>query len=300
MKELSRGQSTYALGHSDQELDRLSLQARLFDPFTRRVLEEAGIREGMRVLDVGSGSGDVAFLAARMVGPGGRVIGTDRAVEAVTRASGRAKAVGLENVEFLQGDPTEMTFDQPFDAVIGRLVLMYYPDPASALRKLSVNLREGGLLVFQEFDITHCRSIPRVPSYERQVEWIRQALLATDARTQLGVELYSIFMAAGLPGPSMRMDAAINGDPEFLAYELLAEVTRSLLPVIEKFKIATAEEVDISTLARRVRDEVVAVKGVAISPALIGAWSATLPAQKMIGEAHTSGTPAFGRNPRLP
>jgi ubiquinone/menaquinone biosynthesis C-methylase UbiE len=86
----------------------------------------------MRVLDVGSGSGDVAFLAARMVGPGGRVIGTDRAVEAVTRASGRVKAVGLENVEFLLGDPTEMKFDQPFDAVIGRLVLMYYPDPASA------------------------------------------------------------------------------------------------------------------------------------------------------------------------
>jgi hypothetical protein len=157
---------------------------------------------------------------------------------------------------------------------------MYYPDPAAALRGLCAHLRDRGLIVFQEFDITNCRSIPRVPTYERQVEWIRQALLATDARTQLGLELYSIFMAAGLPAPSMRMDAAINGNPDFLAYELLAEVTRSLLPVIEKFKIATAEEVDVCTLARRVRDEVVAVKGVAISPALIGAWCATLPAQK--------------------
>ena len=276
MREASRGQSAYALGHSEKELDRLSLQARLFDPFTRQVLEEAGIREGMRILDVGSGSGDVAFLAARMVGPGGRVIGTDRAVEAVTRGSGRVRAVGLENVEFLQGDPTEMKFDQPFDAVIGRLVLMYYPDPVAAVRRLCAHLRDGGLIVFQEFDITHCRSIPRVPSYERQVEWIRQALLATGARTQLGLELYSLFMAAGLPGPSMRMDSAINGDPDFLAYQVLAEVTRSLLPVIEKFKIATAEEVDISTLARRVRDEVVAAKGVAVSPALIGAWSTNL------------------------
>jgi ubiquinone/menaquinone biosynthesis C-methylase UbiE len=56
--------SSYVLGHSDPELARLKMQARLLEPITRQFLREAGITAGMRVLDVGSGAGDVAVLAA--------------------------------------------------------------------------------------------------------------------------------------------------------------------------------------------------------------------------------------------
>ena len=58
----------YVLGHSDRELDRLAVQARLIDPITCRFFSDAGIAPGMRVLDVGSGAGDTAFLAAGLVG----------------------------------------------------------------------------------------------------------------------------------------------------------------------------------------------------------------------------------------
>ena len=75
MKEALARQSRYALGHSEQELDRLSRQAEIFEPFTRQLLQQAGISRGMRVLDVGCGSGDVSFLASELVGPSGKVIG---------------------------------------------------------------------------------------------------------------------------------------------------------------------------------------------------------------------------------
>ena len=78
--------NTYVLGHNDNELDRLTTQARMLEPFTRQLLVEAGIRPGMRVLDVGCGSGDVSFLAANLVGPNGRVVGVDVARAAVVRA----------------------------------------------------------------------------------------------------------------------------------------------------------------------------------------------------------------------
>ena len=58
----------YVLGHSDRELGRLSTQARLVEPITREFFLDAGIVPGMRILDVGSGSGDVAFLAADLAG----------------------------------------------------------------------------------------------------------------------------------------------------------------------------------------------------------------------------------------
>jgi ubiquinone/menaquinone biosynthesis C-methylase UbiE len=165
MKETATQQLTYALGHSERELERLSRQARAFEPFTRQLLQHAGINTGMRVLDVGCGSGDVAFLAADLVGPTGEVIGADRAAAATRRATASAQARDLRNVRFLEGDPTEMQFDRPFDAVIGRLVLMYYPDPVDAVRRLARHVREGGLIIFQEFDIANCRSLPLAPTF---------------------------------------------------------------------------------------------------------------------------------------
>jgi hypothetical protein len=65
----------YSLGHSDRELERLRVQARLIDPITRRFFVDAGIAPGMRVLDVGSGVGNVAFLAAELVEPPARSSG---------------------------------------------------------------------------------------------------------------------------------------------------------------------------------------------------------------------------------
>ena len=99
----SSGHGGYALGHSDRELDRLSAQARLIDPITRQFFREAGIAPGMRVLDVGSGAGDVAFLLAELVGDSGDVVGVDRAPGALAVARARADADSRRNVSFLRG-----------------------------------------------------------------------------------------------------------------------------------------------------------------------------------------------------
>jgi SAM-dependent methyltransferase len=227
----------------------------------------------MRVLDIGCGSGDVAFLAADLVGPSGKVVGVDREQKAVDWANARAKSQGTTNVNFVEGDPVKMEFDLKFDAVVGRLVLMYYPDPVGALRQLTRHVRQEGLIVFQEMDLSNARSLPVAPVFERCVTWIKQTLSATGARTRLGLELYSVFDEAGLPGPSMRIDAWIGGGPQCPAYEIVADVIHSLLPVMEKLNIASATEVEISTLAQRMRDEVVALKGVVVSAGFIGAWS---------------------------
>ena len=166
-----------------------------------------------------------------------------------------------------------MEFNRQFDAIVGRLVLMYYPDPVDTIRKLMRHVRPDGLIVFQELDMANARSVPFAPLFERSLTWIKQTLSATGAQIQLGLELYPVFLAAGLPGPSMRMDTLIGGGPQCPLYEILAELIQSLLPVMEKLKIASAAEVGISTLAQRMRDEVVALKGVVLSTGFIGAWS---------------------------
>jgi SAM-dependent methyltransferase len=179
----------------------------------------------------------------------------------------------MRNVKFVQGDPAKMDFVRPFDAIVGRLVLMYYPNPVETIRNLSRHLRPGGLLVFQEIDVANCGSYPPAPIFDRAVAWIKAAFSATGARIEQGLELYPLFLAAGLPAPSLRLDSLIGGGPDCVAYEHIAGVVRSLLPAIEMLKIATASEIQISSLAQRIRDEVVAQEAVVLSPALIGAWS---------------------------
>jgi len=133
----------YVFGHSEVELRRLALQAALIAPTTRRLLVEAGMTSGMRVLDVGTGRGDVAFLVAELVGETGSVVGVDRAPEAVAVARERAEQASLANVSFVEGDPTELSFAAPFDAVVGRYVLQFQPEPSTMLRRLASQLTRG-------------------------------------------------------------------------------------------------------------------------------------------------------------
>jgi ubiquinone/menaquinone biosynthesis C-methylase UbiE len=261
----------YAPGHSERELDRLSVQARMFEPFTRQLFQEAGLRSGMRVLDVGCGSGDVALLAREIVGPTGIVVGVDRAAAAIVRAKARVIAQRMSNVQFIECDPTLTRFDEGFDAIVGRLVLMYYPDPVDAMRKLIAHLRPDGIVAFQEFDASGCKSHPASPTYERCTNWIIRALQLSGADSHVGLKLYRIFRSSGLAAPTLRLDGAISGGPS-APYEALAEVVRSLLPAMEKFGIAKAAEVEIDSLALRIRDEVLAQDSVVVSPLLIGAW----------------------------
>src|SRR5262252_3747331 len=109
----------YILGHSEAEIRRLQMQAAILRPITERLLRGAGIEPGMRVLDVGSGAGDVALLAAELVGPSGSVIGIDRDARSVALAAHRANLEGLTWAEFRETTVEAFTGGGSFDAVVG-------------------------------------------------------------------------------------------------------------------------------------------------------------------------------------
>src|SRR5215470_16176648 len=137
--------SQYALGSSDAERERLIRQAAFLNPLTERLFRDAGIGPGQRVLDLGSGVGDVAMLAARLVGPSGEVVGAERDPRSIDRARARVKRAGLPNVSFIHCDISQVQTTVPFDAAVGRFILQFVPDPVAALRGLSRVLRPGGV-----------------------------------------------------------------------------------------------------------------------------------------------------------
>jgi 2-polyprenyl-3-methyl-5-hydroxy-6-metoxy-1,4-benzoquinol methylase len=266
----------YVLGHSAEELNRLIDQARLFGELTEDVFVRAGIGPGMRVLDVGCGAGDVSFLLARMVGPSGAVVGVDRSEDAVAMANARAQAMGLSQVSFSQGDIEDISLDQPVDAAVGRFVLMYSPEPSVSLRRVAANVRAGGIVAFQEMNVAEAKSFPHVDLFEQSMRWIIETLDREKVKNLMGLGLFRTFVEAGLPPPQMIMGARVEGSSDSLGYQIVAQVVKSLLPVMEKLGVANEKEVQIETLAQRLRDEVISQGAVIVLPPLVGAWTRTL------------------------
>jgi len=273
MTDLSAVPHDYILGHSDREIDRLKKQAVLIEPVTRRFFATAGIETGMRVLDVGSGVGDVAFLAAAMVGERGEVVGADRSALALQTARGRAAECGLRNVRFIDGDPAELDFDGPFDAVLGRYVLQFQEDPGKMLRGLVRHLRPGGVIVFHEVDWGGLESFPPVPTFDRCCRWGVETMRRHGTETRMGVKLYSAFVDGGLPPPKLRLEALIEGPTHNAGIlNLMSRLMHTLLLQMEQYGIASAEDLDLPNLVERMTREAVATRSIVRGHTQVGAW----------------------------
>ncbi|ESY64695.1 class I SAM-dependent methyltransferase [Mesorhizobium opportunistum] len=264
----------YELGHSDRELKRLATQAALVDPMTRDYLRRAGLRTGMKVLDVGSGAGDVAFLAADIVGPTGLVIGSDRSAEALNAARARAAQRGLENVIFQQCDPATFTFDISFDAIVGRYVLMFSPDPVEMLRGVARHLGPGGVIVFHEVDWTGAASFPSAPTYENCFRCIVETFRRVGTNPNMGLRLHSTFVKAGLPAPSMAVSALAGGGSDSLSgIDLISDLAVIMAPVMEQMGVIATSELGPETLQDRIRAEASRNASVVVGRYEVGAWS---------------------------
>lgn len=264
--------STYVLGHADAEVQRLLLQGRLYDHYTEHALRLAGLRPGMRVLDIGSGPGNVSFVAARLVGPTGSVLGVDAAPEMVELARARAAEQGLSTAHFVHSAIDAIELDEPVDALVGRLILMHLPDPAAALRRLSSFVRPGGVIAFSENDIAGGRTVPEVPLFGQVIAGIVRAFEAMGLSARFGTTLHTIFTDAGLGAPQLTLGAPTGtaADADILAYG--AEVWRLVSPIAQQGGFAIDEVADINDFVPRFREQALAANALITMPPIITAW----------------------------
>ncbi len=263
----------YPLGYSDHEARRLAEQGVLLEDLTQDMLRRAGLQPGMHVLDIGCGVGDVSLLAARMVGPEGQVLGIDRAASSVEAARGRARSLGVTNARFEEADVTSFDSEQRFDAIVGRLVLLFLCEPVGALQRLSRKLAPGGIMAFQEIDIPQMAQSPPSELFTQVRRWIIETFAATGNELEMGSRLYSTFVRAGLPGPEMIAVTGVGCGPKPFGHEYYAHVLRSLLPTAERYGITTAAQSGIDTLATRLLEDALANDRVTFLPRMVSAWT---------------------------
>jgi ubiquinone/menaquinone biosynthesis C-methylase UbiE len=267
----------YVLGHAVDELARLDRQAATLADATRTILTLGGIAQGMRVLDIGTGTGEVAILAGDLVGPAGQVLGVDRSAAAIDYATSKVAERGITNIRFAPSDLTDedlakVLADEEFDAIVGRLVLAYQPSPEAVVRSLTRHLRRGGRFIAMEYDMQAARTIPMTPLVHRTANLISAAFEAAGTPQTLGPRLGQLLAAAGLQDPrSLGLQVYLApDDPSGPA--MISGVVGTLLPSIERHGLAAATDIDIMTLRQRIADELLSHDAVFAPPILVGGW----------------------------
>ena len=261
---------SYALGSTDLEHERLIRQATRLAPYTERFFREAGIGPGQRVLDLGSGVGDVATLVARLVGPSGEVLGVERDPRSITRAKVRLAEAGVRTVTFTQSDVSQIASTRLFDAVVGRFILMYLPDPVAVLRSLSRLVRPGGVFAFQESSWAPIFAIStQLPLWSAAVSLMCETFQRSGANPEIGLSLYQIFQEAGLPAPAMRMEIPLGDDSDFVRW--IYDVICSLRQQNRQLNQSLEKLGDFDTLLERIQAEFTASDRAASWMAIVGA-----------------------------
>jgi SAM-dependent methyltransferase len=161
MQNSSNGtKGEYVLATGNAAAHRLKMLNSVYGPGGRRVLLEAGIQRGMRVADLGCGTGMVTQLLAELVGPEGAVVGVDFSGAQVEKARELLPAK-LKNVDFVQASATDTRLPrESFDLIYSRFLLIHLTEPDVALREMYDLLKPGGIFVCEDGDLTTAGSEP--------------------------------------------------------------------------------------------------------------------------------------------
>ena len=268
----ARAHSDYVLGNSAAEYQRLTRQADTLAHCTARLFRDAGVANGQRALDVGSGVGDVALLTAALVGKTGSVLGLDRDPQALSKARARAATAGASNVEFLETELSTLRLAGSFDAIVGRFVLMFLPDPLATLRTLSALLRPGGVIVFQEPSwASFYAQVGHLPLRTACADLLCNTLRRGGARPDMALTLYQGLLDSGFQAPMLRVEVPMAHDAAAQAW--LADLVATLRPRFTELGVATDAVGDLDTLATRLQAELVTARSYGPLVGLVGAWA---------------------------
>ncbi len=221
--------SSYVHGTSPDEQRRLT---RLNELLNRSSLAELALAGGERVLDVGSGLGQLARLMAREAGAGGHVLGIERSPEQLAEAERQARDAGDSGrVEFRRGDALDLPLTGhewgSFDVVHGRFILEHVSDPLAVTRAMVRAARPGGRIVLEDDDHDVLRLWPEPDGLASVWNAYQRTYDRAGNDPRVGRKLVALLHAAGAAPRRNRwlFFGAASGDPDFPVYvDNLADV----------------------------------------------------------------------------
>lgn len=202
----------------------------------------------------------------------GSVVAIDQAEPLLAVAERRRAEAGADRVRFVRGDARTFRDDQPFDAIVTRLLLFHLPDAREVVRHHLGALRPGGVLLAIDFDVGAARADPPVELVTTALGWVEAAFRSAGANPRIGAHLASLLRDAGVQDVASFGVQAYLGPEDGRGPAVLAGVVRSLAGQILATGIAAEAELGLATLQDRIAQDVAAASAVVLPPTVAGAW----------------------------
>jgi len=200
----------YILATGGREVERLRLLQEVYGPGTETMFGRIGLTEGMRVVDIGCGSGNTACWVAERVGPRGSVVAIDNSSEQIEQARQQAKSRGLTNIDFQVADIYSPRLpERSFDVAYCRLVLMHLTRPVDALRSMGSLVRTGGTIACEEMDLSRWLCDPPTRTLTRFYELNEALGTRRGENFRIGASLHRLFREAGFAAPEVSANFAL-------------------------------------------------------------------------------------------
>jgi SAM-dependent methyltransferase len=221
----------YAIRGGEAGKERLDLLARVLLPSTLQLLNRVGLTKGMKCLDIGCGGGHVAILIAGIVGPEGRVIGSDVDGEILALAQKDSQAAKLTNVEFQQVDACVCAWQEEFDLIYSRFLLSHLSNPNDCLAAVIKACRPGGTIVIEDTDFDGSFCYPPCAAYERYKELYQKVVQRNGGDPNIGPKLPAIARKAGIQRIQVNViqPADIRGDAKLMAPVTMLRISDALI-----------------------------------------------------------------------
>jgi ubiquinone/menaquinone biosynthesis C-methylase UbiE len=261
----------YVLTTGDSGADRLRLLDKVYGASTRRVLLEAGLKRGMRVLDMACGVGTVTCWIAERVGASGAVVAADVSPDQLAVAQATwADCDGLPPVEFIEANVYDTGLAaESFDLVHTRLLLCHLNRPEDAIAEFYRLLKPGGVFVCHDLYLSGMLSVPPSRAWARSME-IGHALgksIGVDYDHGLKLPVRMLEAGFGTPEVSFDMPVYMCGAEKRLWELTFAEAG----PAMVRAGVASAREVN--ELVEQMRIEAEDESTLMVPYPLLGAWA---------------------------
>jgi SAM-dependent methyltransferase len=210
--------------------DRLALPARERWPDTHALLQRTGIAPGIRCADIGCGGGVVTLEIARLVAPGGTVVGIDIDEAKLGLARQAAAERGANNVEFRVGDPRDRDEPRGYDLVYSRFLLQHLDEPVNLLHRKWAAAAGSGVLIVEDADFDGWCFDPPNAGFEMFLDTYRRVLAGRGGDHAIGRKLHRYFLAAGIPAPQVTLvQPAQDGETKLQAWSTLKATANAIL-----------------------------------------------------------------------
>lgn len=249
----------YSVTVGEKDVERLKLQHETFAQGTENFIKNLGIKEGDKVLVIGSGGGDESLLFSRLVGARGKILGIDISAEQVRVASARAKEEKISNVEFQTLNVSVLdSLGESFDFVYCRMVLTHLAGVENVLKKMFSKVKEGGILACEEPEVSSCKTFPPSHAFEEHINLLCQLIKRKGGDPDIGPKLYQIFRSLNPDSVGISFSQPAVTDARLKKAAFLS--VYSCGPGYIAEGLTTAE--DVTRIAEGIRTQVVECKDV--------------------------------------